>query len=312
MARAGLRDRISRGTLLCVVAANVPDIDIVVGPDLYLTYHRHLTHAVAAIPVMAAVAVCLTWGLGWLWPQPSGPRRFWREWNVALIVAATHPLLDLTNSYGVRVWLPFSAEWTSWDTLFVIDPVVWALLTAALAAPALLGLMRRRRGAGNGYRRAAAWVGLLAVALYIGLNRLWHDRLLEALSGRLYDGRQAVRTAVFPAPLSPLAWIGYVETEDYVLTLPLRVGDERAAELRQGEKHFPPNDDQAAQAAWLSDIGRSFGRFVRYPLTRVESEGGVTTVTLGDYRFLRLGRVGLACKVSLDSSYRVVDERFEF
>ena len=72
LSRAGLRKYApSQSTLLYVLAANAPDLDIVVGfsAPLYLTYHRHLTHSVFAIPVMAAVSVWLAWGLAWLWAK---------------------------------------------------------------------------------------------------------------------------------------------------------------------------------------------------------------------------------------------------
>ena len=49
LARAGLDRFTPRATLICVVAANIPDIDIVTAssPINYLNYHRHLTHAIA-------------------------------------------------------------------------------------------------------------------------------------------------------------------------------------------------------------------------------------------------------------------------
>ena len=45
-----------------MLAANAPDIDVVSvagGPVSYLHYHRHLTHSLIAMPVMAILCVLL-------------------------------------------------------------------------------------------------------------------------------------------------------------------------------------------------------------------------------------------------------------
>ena len=65
LARAGLDRWTPRATALCVVAANLPDIDIVTaGSSInYLTYHRHITHSLPAVPVMAALTVLIVEGV---------------------------------------------------------------------------------------------------------------------------------------------------------------------------------------------------------------------------------------------------------
>jgi inner membrane protein len=50
---------------------------------------------------------------------------------VSLAVTATHPFLDWTNNYGVRLLLPWNARWFYGDFLFVIDPFFWMVLGGA-------------------------------------------------------------------------------------------------------------------------------------------------------------------------------------
>jgi inner membrane protein len=47
------------------------------------------------------------------------------------IVTATHPLLDWTNSYGIRLFLPWNSQWTYGDLVYIIDPYLWLMLGGA-------------------------------------------------------------------------------------------------------------------------------------------------------------------------------------
>jgi inner membrane protein len=50
----------------------------------------------------------------------------------SLIAAATHPLMDWTNNYGVRPLLPWSGQWFYGDLVYIIDPYIWLMLGAAM------------------------------------------------------------------------------------------------------------------------------------------------------------------------------------
>ena len=56
LSRIGLGRWSARGTPIVLLAANIPDIDVVsaAGGSLnYLAYHRHLTHSLLLMPVLA-------------------------------------------------------------------------------------------------------------------------------------------------------------------------------------------------------------------------------------------------------------------
>jgi inner membrane protein len=59
----------------------------------------------------------------------------------SFIVSATHPLLDWTNNYGIRFWLPWSGNWSYGDLVFIVDPYMWLILGGAAF---LLGARTRR------------------------------------------------------------------------------------------------------------------------------------------------------------------------
>lgn len=316
--RTGLGANTARPMLICVLAANAPDIDLAMGVSapVYLVWHRNLTHAVVAIPVMALAAVCLAWLvdrlIGLVRGRTPSEWRWRAAWLTALIPAATHPLLDAMNSYAIRPWLPFSAEWASFNTLFVIDWVLWLILFWAALWPLLADLVAREIGAPGRAGRRAAWVGLSLLTLYIGWKGFSHARVVEALEVRLWDGKPAKDVAAFPAPFDPRGWMGYVETGDYRMTLPLRIDRLEEIDRTQGRKVYPAADRAAVDAAWKTGMGQVYRQFAQYPLEIVEPQPEGVRVILSDARFMRLDRTGFQCVIELDASGRVVRESLGF
>ena len=314
LARAGLRRLTPQATALCVVAANIPDIDIVTAtsPINYLTYHRHLTHSLLAVPAMAALAVGFV----------AMARRVFRRkkafsWNRALLVAfaaaLTHPLLDLTNSYGVRLWLPFSERWSSWDVLFVVDLWVWAILLAATLGPMLMKLVQREIGVAATHGQWAARAGLLLLLVFVGAKGVIHQRAVAMLDAFSYEDAPALRVAAFPAPLgvNPFQWQGLIETEAYyqMPDLDLLLGSyDPTAGLRLYKE--PPGP--ALDAALGSEVGVDYARFAQYLHAEVHQTPEGYVVQMSDLRFRRPGRVGFRCTVVLDKQYRVVSDAFAF
>jgi inner membrane protein len=137
-ARAGL-ERLSPGaTALCVLAANSPDCDIAIRffGDRWtvLQHHRGITHAIVGVVVLSLLLPLLFYGVDQLWArfrkQPAKVKL--RGLMIAsLIVTATHPLLDWTNNYGVRLFLPWSQQWWYGDLVFIVDPYLWVILGGA-------------------------------------------------------------------------------------------------------------------------------------------------------------------------------------
>src|SRR5437763_10319932 len=103
LGRAGLGRWSPGGIAITMMAANIPDIDLVTlagGQLNYLHYHRHLTHSIIAMPVMALLAVAI---VRLFLRRPVA----WRgAFFAAMIALASHLLLDWTNVYGIRLLLP--------------------------------------------------------------------------------------------------------------------------------------------------------------------------------------------------------------
>jgi len=164
-AQAGLERRSPYATFVCVAAANLPDIDIVAvagGPAFYLQHHRGITHSIVGTLALAVAFPLLFCAAERLWARVRGRETRARLKGLlvcSLLLSASHPLLDWTNSYGVRPFLPWDGRWIYGDLLYIVDPWVWLILGGAcfLLAKTLW--------------RAAGW-GLLGLFVTLALFRV--------------------------------------------------------------------------------------------------------------------------------------------
>ena len=137
-AKAGLERLSPRTTILCIVAANAADLDVLslVSGDRWTTlkYHRGVTHSIIGTVCLAFIIPILFYlaelAVSRLRARP--PQVNLNGLLVAsLIVSATHPLMDWTNNYGVRLLMPWKPRWFYGDLVFIVDPFLWALFGGA-------------------------------------------------------------------------------------------------------------------------------------------------------------------------------------
>jgi len=191
-AKAGLGRLSPYATLVCVAAANLPDADIVAlagGPSYYLANHRGITHSIVGTLALGVAFPVLFVAVERLVARMRGrePRARLKGLLVcSLLLIASHPVLDWTNSYGVRPLLPWDGRWVYGDILFVVDPWVWLalggacfLLTArtrlrtaawALLAAAVTALFFLFGGRGGAVAPAAYVLWLAGLALFVVLH----------------------------------------------------------------------------------------------------------------------------------------------
>lgn len=136
-AKAGLEKLSPGATGLCILAANVPDADIVAlvgGRWNYLHHHRGITHSILGAFVLALILPLMFFSAGRLIARIRGRQSQLRLKGLmiaSLLVTATHPFMDWTNNYGIRPFLPWSSQWFYGDFIFIIDPFLWMILGGA-------------------------------------------------------------------------------------------------------------------------------------------------------------------------------------
>ncbi|KXG77099.1 metal-dependent hydrolase [Thermotalea metallivorans] len=110
-------------SLGCAIGAMSPDIDIVAkiwGDYVYLKHHRGITHS---IPALLGLAGIITGGLSLLYTDfPLIQVFLW-----TFIGCLSHTLFDILNSYGAKLFMPFTKKKSMIGILMLYDPVITIL-----------------------------------------------------------------------------------------------------------------------------------------------------------------------------------------
>ncbi|MGH9396884.1 MAG: metal-dependent hydrolase [Terriglobia bacterium] len=321
LAQAGLKHKTRFATLALIIASNLPDVDIVTaagGSITYLKYHRGITHSLLGLTVLAAILAIVLYIAGRRAAPKKNTPLVSLKWLflVCWIGAACHVLMDFTNAYGVRPFLPFSGHWYALDIMPIIGPWLLLFLVLGLCVPGVLRLVTEEVGARKGATRAirnGAIFSLCAMVALWGLRGFAHQRALGLLGAHTYGGENPIRLGAFPTALNPFAWTGIVETDAtyYILdagALGNNVRVEDATILRKPESSPPLTVAQETAAA------KSFVSFARFPYAVVYGEEEGDRVFIRDLRFASTNSQywSFVLEVDLNRSLRVTRQTFAF
>lgn len=327
LSRAGFNRKTALATLTMTLAAEAPDLDMLAylkGSACGFIQHRGITHTLIGVPLLAAFVVGLVWLGDTLWQRwrrkavPPPPRRWGWLYLFACIAGLSHILLDFTNSYGVRPFYPFSRQWYAWDIVFIIEPLMLAVLFAALTLPWLFGLVSQEIGARQrGPRgRGAAIAALLFIVVLWGVRDFEHRRALAALNALEYHGEAAQRVAAFPYMVNPFRWAGVAETSNAYVVMEVDSLRPAVDPGDRAETYYKPEPNEAVKAARNTPLGRAYLEWARFPLVDAEYQDTpvpTSLVRFSDVRFRYPDshRRPLEAYVLLDSHFRPEAEGFE-
>ena len=338
LSRAGFNRKTALATVTMTLAAEAADIDVLAyfkGSANGFIQHRGITHTFFAVPVIAALVVGVVWLVDTSWRQirtrkepparlasadgdGAAPRRRWGLlFLFACIADLSHLLLDFTNNYGLRPFYPFARHWHAWDIVFIFDPLIFAVLLAALALPRLFGLIDREIGARQRLPRGrgAAIAALLFIVALWGMRDVEHRRAVAALEATEFRGERSLRVAAFPYMLNPFQWAGVAETSEAYHSM--RVDSLHSqADADAAETYYKPQPTETTQAARKTTLGRAYLEWARFPLVEDEelhASQPAHLVRFLDVRFLypESRRRPLAAYVLFDSELQPIDAGFE-
>jgi inner membrane protein len=194
-AKAGLERLSPCSTAVCIASANAADADFL---SLFfgdrwtlLQHHRGITHSIIGTIAIGLLIPTLALAIERIVTTLRGRRsriQFRGLLIASMISAATHPLMDWTNNYGVRPLLPWSSKWFYGDLVFIVDPYMWLVLGGAMflltshskprtiawtllgsCVTALIVIAGRSRGASAAVT-TAIMIWIVGLALLIGLR----------------------------------------------------------------------------------------------------------------------------------------------
>ena len=275
-AEAGLRRKTALGATTLAIAANLPDIDALIyvfgdGVDA-LAFRRGWTHGVLAMVVLPFVLAGSMLAVSKLRTTSRERPAADARWLLALSAIGiwSHPLLDLLNTYGVRLLMPFSGRWFYGDALFIIDVWLWLAL--------LIGIVVSRVGA----RPLAARIAIAAVGIYaiaMATTSRWGREIVE----RQAAGERANRVMVSPVPVTPFRRMVVRDLGDRYEIGEITLGGTLRYE-REDETASGRGTSYAIAAASTRD-GAAFLSWSRFPRFAEMSEGSDTHVRISDMRY---------------------------
>jgi inner membrane protein len=281
--RAGLSQRTRFGSAALMVAANLPDLDVLVfATDVpSVAFRRGWTHGTLAqvcLPVLLTAVFLL---IDRLRPDRSATRsvRVSSMLLLSYVGVISHVALDWLNNYGVRLLMPFDNRWFYGDTLFIIDPWLW--LTLGLG----VWLSRRRTDDPRPARRslliATAYIVAMCISAQMARSivlRAWHAEHGAAPRGYM----------VGPVPVTPFRREVIVDAGTHYTTgtftwIPMRVTFDSSS--------TPKHDDDPAVAQAKDAPGfQGFLVWSRFPFWTIERTASGTAIAVGDMRFVGRGR----------------------
>ncbi len=273
---AGLKHRSRLGNATLMIAANLPDVDVAVlatGTPM-VAFRRGLTHGIIAQALLPPLLALAMWAIARRRSESTvlQPHFGWLV-VLAYVGVLSHVALDLLNNYGVRLLMPLSGRWFYGDTLFIIDPWMWAVMGMGV-------WLARRSGSPRPARMA-----MVVTAMYLGLM-IVGARTARQVVTRAWEasnGGAPASLMVGPRPVLPFSRDVIVDAGDHYTTgtftwLPLSV--------RFDAQTVPKNDLEPTVADARRDPAvRSFLVWSRFPVwTLVRGADGVR-VTVSDMRF---------------------------
>ena len=289
LGRAGLKKQTGLATATLVIAANLPDVDAISGVfERSLAWRRGWTHGPIGLAILPLVLVLAMIAFD-RWQGRRGTRPRAREpvrasWLLALayIGIISHPLLDLLNTYGVRILMPFSERWFYGDALFIIDVWLWI----ALALGIYLSRRRERRGELWATRPAIAAIALVTayagamVAAGVAAERYVTREVVAR-------GMRPVAVLASPVPINPFRRRIVFHTGDAFGFGDLRFTPSPRLTL-EGDL-IPTNMAHPAIAAAAAREQRvaDFLYWSRWPFADVREGVDSAEVTIGDARYTR-------------------------
>jgi membrane-bound metal-dependent hydrolase YbcI (DUF457 family) len=252
----GFRQRGGRAVLwTAIVAAEFPDIDILLAPlgsETYFRWHRSFTHSALLLPFWAALVTGAIWLI-------AGRKNFRLLFAASAAGTASHLALDWMTNYGTMLLWPLSDTRFALSWVFILDTYVWAMLGVALWA-----MIRARQP-------AAAPVGLAIISAYILMCGESHWDALRAAAKP--PGTQ--KLAAFAQPMKPFRWTIIRGEADRIHWI----------NGNDNETFIQFHDDKLLPKAEAMSAVKLFRWFAEFPLAEKLEENGHTVLRYRDLRF---------------------------
>ncbi len=286
IAKLGFKRKAAIWVLL--LSSIAPDLDYITrfwGTDIFLRYHRGITHGILALFLFPAI-IALIFGL---------KRGFFYYYFISFLGYGAHLLMDLTNQYGTRILSPLDWEQFSLDLTFIIDPYI----TAGLFLCVILWRFNKKKAV------AISAITIILLIAYMGGRYYLHDRTRDFLKENL----EANTYKMCPLPNDFLRWWFIVKSGDEI-----KVGfaDLFTKRVCVQERYVVAEKDPAIERSKETRVVKNFLYFAKYPYAEVKSEKGKTTVIWRELAYSFMAGEHFVAKVVFDEQGKILKSGFKF
>ncbi|MBI5779586.1 MAG: metal-dependent hydrolase [Planctomycetes bacterium] len=282
------------GFLVFTAATLFPDIDFIfnfIARSIYVRFHRGFTHSFIYLPVFALLLAVIFYFLF----KSIG---FKNLYLICLAGIAMHLLLDVVNSYGTPVLMPFSSAQYSLNLDVIID--------AYVLGPLLLGAVAV--WVWPSFQKPTALI-VLAVMLSGFLFRFIQQQQAARLIARI---ESSDRTVLIPAGMgtiyNPFTWQAIIPHDNGYNVYAVNSAQGQVA----GPHSIAHQMDEINTFRPNSRAVRDFLNWSRFPFGRVEQTDAGTVVKLGDLRFQFGTQERYMLLVRFNKDGTLVSEKFGF
>ena len=271
-----------------LLSSLAPDFDYITrlwGADVFLRYHRGITHGILALFIVPII-------IGLIFGRK---KNFLYSSFLAFLAYTVHLFMDLTTQYGTRILSPLDWHQYSLDLLFIIDPYV----TLGLIISAILCKKINRKAS------VIALSTIFIFIAYTGGRYYIHGKTTDFLREKLDENTYKV----CPLPNDFLRWWFVVKSGDEI-----KVGfaDLFSQRICIQETYSIANKDPFAERSRETRVVKNFLYFAQYPYADVIRENDRTTVIWRELAYSFRAGDHFVAKVVFDKEGRVISSYFRF
>lgn len=271
-----------------LLASVAPDFDYITrfwGMDMFLRYHRGITHGILALVLVPAI-------IGLIFGYKKG---FFYYYLISFLGYGMHIVMDLTTQYGTRILSPLDWEQYSLDLVFIIDPYIIIGLLSCL----ILGRMNRKRAA------LIAVAALILLFSYYGLRHYLHKNAAAFLRAKV----DANTYKICPLPNGFLRWWFVTRSGDDIM---VGFADLFLQRICIQERYTVNLNDYFIKRSETTRAVKNFLYFAKYPFADVKTEGDKVVVTWRELAYSFRAGDHFATRVLLDKDGKILSSEFKF
>jgi len=271
-----------------LISSIAPDIDYISrfwGTDIFLRYHRGITHGILALFLIPLV-IALLFGL---------KKSFFYYYFISFLGYGTHILMDLTNQYGTRILSPLDWNAYSLDISFIIDPYI----SIGLLLCTIFCIFNKKR---------AVAISTLTVILLIsyatGRYHL-HNKTRDFLKTRL----EANTYKICPLPNAFLRWWFIAKSDGEIKVGFADLFTQRVCVL---DTFTQTENNPLIEHSKETRVVKNFLYFANYPYAEIKKDKNKNIVIWRELAYSFMPGDHFIAKVMFDENDKIVKSEFKF